>query len=101
MQLCTHQLYISPFLVCCASYFQFLIIISNRICFKSEKKMTSENPSTISMALMNPQMASSSADSKNSSTQQLSISVWVISKTLHYYDDIVGSWVQEWKYKEY
>lgn len=39
--------------------------------------MTSETPPTISMALVNPQMLSASADSKNSSTQQLSISVWV------------------------
>lgn len=39
--------------------------------------MTSETPPTISMALMNPQMPSASADGKNSSTQQLSISVWV------------------------
>lgn len=39
--------------------------------------MTSETPPTISMALVNPQMSSASTDSKNSSTQQLSISVWV------------------------
>lgn len=45
--------------------------------FQSERKMTSETPPTISMALVNPQMSSASADSKNSSTQQLSISVWV------------------------
>ncbi|MED6248851.1 hypothetical protein ATANTOWER_006052 [Ataeniobius toweri] len=45
---------------------------------RSEKKMTSETPSTISVALMNPQMASTSADSKNSSTQQLSISVCAV-----------------------
>lgn len=51
---------------------------SHRHLLPSEKKMTSENPSTISMALMNPQMASSSADSKNSSTQQLSISVCAV-----------------------
>lgn len=39
--------------------------------------MNSETPPTISMALMNPQMPSVSADSRSSSTQQLSISVWV------------------------
>lgn len=39
--------------------------------------MTSDTPSAISMALVNPQMSSTSADSKNSSTQHLSISVWV------------------------
>lgn len=39
--------------------------------------MNSETPPTISMALVNPQMPSVSADSRNSSTQQLSISVWV------------------------
>lgn len=44
------------------------------ILFQSQKKMASETPPTISMAL-NPQMPSASADSKNSSTQQLSISV--------------------------
>ncbi|XP_071773026.2 E3 ubiquitin-protein ligase SH3RF2 isoform X1 [Centroberyx gerrardi] len=38
-------------------------------------KMTSETPPTITMALVNPQMASASAESKTSSTQQLSISV--------------------------
>ncbi|KAM3867095.1 LOW QUALITY PROTEIN: E3 ubiquitin-protein ligase SH3RF2 [Diretmus argenteus] len=42
---------------------------------QGEKKMSSETPPTISMALVNPQMASASADSRNSSTQQLSISV--------------------------
>ncbi|XP_060936079.1 E3 ubiquitin-protein ligase SH3RF1 [Limanda limanda] len=42
------------------------------------KKMTSETPPTISMALLNPQMSSASADSKNSSTQQLSISVCAV-----------------------
>lgn len=44
--------------------------------------MNSETPPTISMALVNPQMPSVSADGKNSSTQQLSISVWVTPKTL-------------------
>lgn len=44
-------------------------------CLKTEKKMNSETPPTISMALVNPQMPSVSADGKNSSTQQLSISV--------------------------
>ncbi|XP_043983637.1 E3 ubiquitin-protein ligase SH3RF2 [Gambusia affinis] len=51
---------------------------SHRHLLQSEKKMTSETPSTISMALMNPQMASSSADGRNSSTQQLSISVCAV-----------------------
>ncbi|CAI5651838.1 unnamed protein product [Oreochromis niloticus] len=45
---------------------------------QSEKKMTSETPPTISMALMNPQMPSASADGKTSSTQQLSISVCAV-----------------------
>ncbi|XP_054453729.1 E3 ubiquitin-protein ligase SH3RF2 [Anoplopoma fimbria] len=45
---------------------------------QSEKKMTSDTPPTISMALVNPQMSSASADSKNSSTQQLSISVCAV-----------------------
>lgn len=49
---------------------------------KTEKKMNSETPPTISMALVNPQMPSVSADGKNSSTQQLSISVWVTRKPL-------------------
>ncbi|XP_056142088.1 E3 ubiquitin-protein ligase SH3RF1 isoform X2 [Lampris incognitus] len=40
-----------------------------------EKKMNSDTPPTITMALVNPQTASASADSKTSSTQQLSISV--------------------------
>lgn len=39
--------------------------------------MTSETPPTISMAMVNPQMSSVSADGKNPSTQQLSINVWV------------------------
>lgn len=43
--------------------------------YKPEKKMNSETPPTISMALVNSQMPSVSADSRNSSTQQLSISV--------------------------
>ncbi|XP_038155127.1 E3 ubiquitin-protein ligase SH3RF2 [Cyprinodon tularosa] len=51
---------------------------SHRHLLQTEKKMTSETPSTISMALMNPQMASTSADNKNSSTQQLSISVCAV-----------------------
>ncbi|XP_034400138.1 E3 ubiquitin-protein ligase SH3RF1 [Cyclopterus lumpus] len=45
---------------------------------QSEKKMTSDTPPAISMALVNPQMSSTSADSKNSSTQQLSISVCAV-----------------------
>ncbi|XP_068570676.1 E3 ubiquitin-protein ligase SH3RF2 isoform X2 [Cebidichthys violaceus] len=45
---------------------------------QSEKKMTSDAPPAISMALVNPQMSSTSADSKNSSTQQLSISVCAV-----------------------
>ncbi|XP_056295613.1 E3 ubiquitin-protein ligase SH3RF1 isoform X2 [Pseudoliparis swirei] len=45
---------------------------------QSEKKMTSDTPSAISMALVNPQMSSTSADSKNSSTQHLSISVCAV-----------------------
>lgn len=40
--------------------------------------MTSDAPPAISMALVNPQMSSTSADSKNSSTQQLSISVCAV-----------------------
>ncbi|XP_039872470.1 E3 ubiquitin-protein ligase SH3RF1 isoform X4 [Simochromis diagramma] len=51
---------------------------SHRHLLQSEKKMTSETPPTISMALMNPQMPSASADGKNSSTQQLSISVCAV-----------------------
>ncbi|KAL6117784.1 uncharacterized protein ACO6RY_15503 [Pungitius sinensis] len=42
---------------------------------QSEKKMTSGAPPAISM---NPQMSSTSTDSKNSSTQQLSISVCAV-----------------------
>ncbi|XP_062416790.1 E3 ubiquitin-protein ligase SH3RF2 isoform X2 [Pungitius pungitius] len=45
---------------------------------QSEKKMTSGAPPAISMALVNPQMSSTSTDSKNSSTQQLSISVCAV-----------------------
>ncbi|XP_068441602.1 E3 ubiquitin-protein ligase SH3RF2 isoform X2 [Clinocottus analis] len=45
---------------------------------QSEKKMTSDTPPAISMALVNPQMSSTSTDSKNSSTQQLSISVCAV-----------------------
>uniref|UniRef100_A0A3Q1F1W0 SH3 domain containing ring finger 2 n=1 Tax=Acanthochromis polyacanthus TaxID=80966 RepID=A0A3Q1F1W0_9TELE len=51
---------------------------SHRHLLQSEKKMTSETPPTISMALVNPQMPSASADGKNSSTQQLSISVCAV-----------------------
>lgn len=51
---------------------------SHRHLLQIEKKMTSETPPTISMALVNPQMSSASADSKNSSTQQLSISVCAV-----------------------
>ncbi|XP_040903652.1 E3 ubiquitin-protein ligase SH3RF2 isoform X2 [Toxotes jaculatrix] len=51
---------------------------THRAVFQSEKKMTSETPPTVSMALVNPQMSSASADSKNSSTQQLSISVCAV-----------------------
>ncbi|XP_061783914.2 E3 ubiquitin-protein ligase SH3RF2 [Nerophis lumbriciformis] len=42
------------------------------------EKMANEAPPNISMALLNPQMSSSSADSKNSTTQQLSISVCAV-----------------------
>nr|XP_046261934.1 E3 ubiquitin-protein ligase SH3RF1 [Scatophagus argus]XP_046261935.1 E3 ubiquitin-protein ligase SH3RF1 [Scatophagus argus]XP_046261937.1 E3 ubiquitin-protein ligase SH3RF1 [Scatophagus argus] len=51
---------------------------THRQLLQSEKKMTSETPPTISMALVNPQMSSASADGKNSSTQQLSISVCAV-----------------------
>ncbi|KAM9849959.1 E3 ubiquitin-protein ligase SH3RF2 [Aulostomus maculatus] len=52
---------------------------SDRDLFQSVKKMSNpENPPNISMALLNPQMSSSSTDSKNSSTQQLSISVCAV-----------------------
>ncbi|KAF3838194.1 hypothetical protein F7725_009962 [Dissostichus mawsoni] len=51
---------------------------THRHLLQSEKKMTSETPPTVSMALLNPQMSSASADSKNSSTQQLSISVCAV-----------------------
>lgn len=51
---------------------------SQRHLLQSDKKMTSETPPTISMALVNPQMLSASADGKNSSTQQLSISVCAV-----------------------
>ncbi|XP_018531230.1 E3 ubiquitin-protein ligase SH3RF2 [Lates calcarifer] len=53
----------------------------HRHLLQSEKKMTSETPPTISMALVNPQMSSASAESKNSSTQQLSISVCAVMYT--------------------
>ncbi|KAM6952478.1 E3 ubiquitin-protein ligase SH3RF2 [Lycodopsis pacificus] len=46
--------------------------------YLQSKKMTSDAPPAISMALVNPQMSSTSADSKNSSTQQLSISVCAV-----------------------
>lgn len=63
--------------------------------------MNSETPPTISMALVNPQMPSVSADSRNSSTQQLSISVWVdcvIRKSTGMFSDMhheghVGLWI--------
>ncbi|XP_062281803.1 E3 ubiquitin-protein ligase SH3RF2 [Scomber scombrus] len=42
------------------------------------QKMTSETPPNISMALLNPQMSSVPADGRNSSTQQLSISVCAV-----------------------
>ncbi|XP_034037322.1 E3 ubiquitin-protein ligase SH3RF2 [Thalassophryne amazonica] len=45
---------------------------------QSEKKMTSETPPTISMALINPQMAPAMTDSRNASAQQLSISVCAV-----------------------
>ncbi|XP_034739453.1 E3 ubiquitin-protein ligase SH3RF1 isoform X2 [Etheostoma cragini] len=51
---------------------------THRHLLQSEKKMTSETPPNIAMALVNPQMSSASADSKNSSTQQLSISVCAV-----------------------
>ncbi|XP_070769482.1 E3 ubiquitin-protein ligase SH3RF2 [Enoplosus armatus] len=51
---------------------------THRHLLQSQKKMTSETPPTISMALVNPQMSSASADGKNSSTQQLSISVCAV-----------------------
>ncbi|XP_031175410.1 E3 ubiquitin-protein ligase SH3RF1 isoform X3 [Sander lucioperca] len=50
---------------------------THRHLLQSEKKMTSETPPNIAMALVNPQMSSASADSKNS-TQQLSISVCAV-----------------------
>ncbi|XP_044061741.1 E3 ubiquitin-protein ligase SH3RF2 isoform X2 [Siniperca chuatsi] len=51
---------------------------TTRHLLQREKKMTSETPPTISMALVNPQMSSVSADGKNPSTQQLSISVCAV-----------------------
>uniref|UniRef100_A0A3P9H4Q1 SH3 domain containing ring finger 2 n=1 Tax=Oryzias latipes TaxID=8090 RepID=A0A3P9H4Q1_ORYLA len=51
---------------------------SHRQHLQSEIKMTSETPPTITMALLNPQMTSASTDGKNSSTQQLSISVCAV-----------------------
>ncbi|XP_068596609.1 E3 ubiquitin-protein ligase SH3RF2 [Brachionichthys hirsutus] len=45
---------------------------------QSEKKMTSEARPTISMALLNPQRSSVSADGKSPSTQQMSISVCAV-----------------------
>ncbi|XP_026186517.1 E3 ubiquitin-protein ligase SH3RF1 isoform X4 [Mastacembelus armatus] len=51
---------------------------THRHLLQSEKKMTSETPPTISMALVNPQTSSASAESKHSSTQQLSISVCAV-----------------------
>ncbi|XP_077433876.1 E3 ubiquitin-protein ligase SH3RF2 isoform X2 [Vanacampus margaritifer] len=49
----------------------------HRLLLLSEK-MTNEAPPNISMALSNPQFSSSSADSKNSNTQHLSISVCAV-----------------------
>ncbi|XP_077388295.1 E3 ubiquitin-protein ligase SH3RF2 [Festucalex cinctus] len=49
----------------------------HRLLLLSEK-MTNEAPPNISMALANPQISSSSADSKNSNTQHLSISVCAV-----------------------
>ncbi|KAK2849277.1 hypothetical protein Q5P01_009111 [Channa striata] len=51
---------------------------THRHLLQSDKKMTSEIPPAISMALVNPQMSSGSADSRNASTQQLSISVCAV-----------------------
>ncbi|XP_042349139.1 E3 ubiquitin-protein ligase SH3RF2 [Plectropomus leopardus] len=51
---------------------------THRHLLQSERKMTSETPPTISMALVNPQMSSASADNRTSSTQQLSISVCAV-----------------------
>uniref|UniRef100_A0A672GDB6 E3 ubiquitin-protein ligase SH3RF2-like n=1 Tax=Salarias fasciatus TaxID=181472 RepID=A0A672GDB6_SALFA len=51
---------------------------SNRHLGQTTKKMSSETPPSISMALVNPQMPSAAADGKNSSTQQLSISVCAV-----------------------
>ncbi|KAM7417833.1 hypothetical protein PAMA_017468 [Pampus argenteus] len=51
---------------------------THRQVLQSDKKMTSETPPNISMALLNPQMSSASVDSKSSSTQQLSISVCAV-----------------------
>ncbi|XP_041847116.1 E3 ubiquitin-protein ligase SH3RF2 [Melanotaenia boesemani] len=51
---------------------------AHRHLLQSEKEMTSEPPPTISMALVNPQMPSAASDSRNSSTQQLSISVCAV-----------------------
>lgn len=51
---------------------------SSRHGAQSTKRMSSETPPSISMALVNPQMPSTSADGKNSSTQQLSISVCAV-----------------------
>ncbi|KAJ3588040.1 hypothetical protein NHX12_011634, partial [Muraenolepis orangiensis] len=48
---------------------------SHRHLPQGENKMNSETPPTITMALAGPQVASSSAEVKNASTQQLSISV--------------------------
>lgn len=61
----------------CLPFADFFSSSPKSIRLKSEKKMTNETPPTIAMALVNPQMPSISADGKNSSTQQLSISVWV------------------------
>lgn len=61
--------------------------------------MNSETPPTISMALVNPQMPSVSADSRNSSTQQLSISVWVeciISRRTGIFSEKGGRYASWW-----
>ncbi|CAL8263379.1 unnamed protein product [Lota lota] len=51
---------------------------SHRHLAQGEKKMNSETPPTITMALVSPQVAGSSAEVKNASTQQLSISVCAV-----------------------
>ncbi|CAL8269960.1 unnamed protein product [Boreogadus saida] len=51
---------------------------SHRHLAQGEKKMNSTTPPTLTMALVSPQVASSSAEVKNASTQQLSISVCAV-----------------------